>query len=222
MILEPSVYEFLDKLKKNNNRPWFKENKSLFDYHHNKIKKYFEAFFEKEKVMFNWETYKVFRIYKDVRFSKDKLPYKTHFAIAFHRIKPKFRGGFYVHLQPGNTFIASGFWAPEKEDLFRIRKEIELDGEVFGKVIENKKIIDSWGPIQGNSLKTGPKGFDKNHPFIDLLKYKQFIYVKKFNDDEVFKNDFQKRISKNFKLLLPFHNYFSDILTSDLNGQSIL
>ena len=83
----------------------------------------------------------VFRIYKDVRFSKDKTPYKTHFAIAFHRTKPKYRGGFYIHIQPGNTFVASGFWNPNKDDLFRIRKEIESDGDYFRGVIENKKIL---------------------------------------------------------------------------------
>ena len=144
-MIEPSVYEFLDKLKNNNNRPWFKENKSLFDYQHNNIKTI--PGFWKRKNDVQLETYKILE-YKDVRFSKDKLPYKTHFAIAFHRIKPKFRGGFYVHLQPGNTFIASGF-GPEKKIYLELEKEIELDGEVFEKVIENKKIIDSWGPIQG-------------------------------------------------------------------------
>ena len=121
MILNPSIFEFLNKLKVNNNRPWFKENKSIFDRHNKEVKNYFEAFFQTNKNFFNWESFKVFRIYKDVRFSKDKLPYKTHFAVAFHRTKPKYRGGFYVHIQPGNSFIASGFWNPNKEDLYRIR-----------------------------------------------------------------------------------------------------
>lgn len=222
MQLDPSIFNFLNTLKKNNNRPWFKENKSVFDMHNKNVKYYFEFFFEQEKEQFNWESFKVFRIYKDVRFSKDKLPYKTHFAIAFHRLKPKFRGGFYVHIQPGNTFIASGFWAPEKDDLFRIRKEIESDSDYFRKVIESKKIVDVWGSIKGNSLKIGPKGFDKNHPAIDLLKYKQFLYVKNFKDQDVFSKDFTKKIRDCFSHLIPFHDYFSAVLTSDLNGQSIL
>ena len=82
MQLDPSIFNFLNTLKKNNNRPWFKENKSVFDMHNKNVKNYFESFFEQEKEQFNWESFKVFRIYKDVRFSKDKLPYKTHFANA--------------------------------------------------------------------------------------------------------------------------------------------
>ena len=124
MNLEPEIFEFLKKLKKNNNRPWFKDNKSTFDTHNSNVKKYFSNFFDNNKDQFKWESFKVFRIYKDVRFSKDKTPYKTHFAIAFHRTKPKYRGGFYIHIQPGNTFIASGFWNPNKDDLYRIRKEM--------------------------------------------------------------------------------------------------
>ena len=222
MILNPSIFEFLNKLKVNNNRPWFKENKSIFDRHNKEVKNYFEAVFQTNKNFFNWESFKVFRIYKDVRFSKDKLPYKTHFAVAFHRTKPKYRGGFYVHIQPGNSFIASGFWNPNKEDLYRIRKEIEADGDYFRKVIENTNIIKKWGPINGNSLKVCPKGFDKNHPSIDLLRFKQFIYLKNFEDEKVFKKEFYGEIADYFKLLMPFNDYFSDVLTTNLDGQSIL
>tara|TARA_B110000879_G_scaffold105768_1_gene142397 strand:- start:2683 stop:3351 length:669 start_codon:yes stop_codon:yes gene_type:complete len=222
MNLEPEIFEFLKKLKNNNNRPWFKDNKTTFDLHNSNVKQYFSAFFDINKDYFNWESFKVFRIYKDVRFSKDKTPYKTHFAISFHRSKPKYRGGFYIHIQPGNTFIASGFWNPNKDDLFRIRKEIESDGDYFKGVIENKNIVKKWDSINGNSLKVCPKGFDKNHPFIDLLRYKQFIFVKNFQDNIVLKDSFSEIVRDHFKLLLPFHDYFSDVLTTDLNGQSIL
>jgi len=222
MKLEPELFKFLKELKKNNNRNWFKDNKSTFDFHNSKIKESFSLFFDQNKEHFKWETFKVFRIYKDVRFSKDKTPYKTHFAIAFHRIKPEHRGGFYIHIQPGNSFIASGFWDPNKDDLFRIRKEIEVDGDYFRKVIDNKNIIKKWGPINGNSLKVCPKGFDKNHPSIDLLRFKQFIYVKNFKDEIVLDKDFHATVKEHFKILLPFHDFFSEVLTSDLNGQSIL
>ena len=222
MNLEPEIFEFLKKLKNNNNRPWFKDNKTTFDLHNSNVKQYFSAFFDINKDYFNWESFKVFRIYKDVRFSKDKTPYKTHFAISFHRSKPKYRGGFYIHIQPGNTFIASGFWNPNKDDLFRIRKEIESDGDYFKGVIENKNIVKKWDSINGNSLKVCPKGFDKNHPFIDLLRYKQFIFVKNFQDNIVLEDSFSEIVRDHFKLLLPFHDYFSDVLTTDLNGQSIL
>ena len=89
-------------------------------------------------------------------------------------------------------------------------------------MIENKKITKKWGAIHGNSLKVCPKGFDKNHPNIDLLRYKQFIFVKNFQDEMVLEDNFRDTVNEHFKLLLPFHDYFSDVLTTDLNGQSIL
>ena len=106
--------------------------------------------------------------------------------------------------------------------MYRIRKEIEADGDYFRKVIENINIIEKWGPINGNSLKVCPKGFDKSHPSIDLLRFKQFIYVKNFEDEKVFKKEFYAEIADYFKLLMPFHDYFSDVLTTNLDGQSIL
>jgi len=222
MKLDLEIFKFLKKLKVNNNRPWFKDNKPIFDIHNSNIKEYFGVFFNENKENFKWESFKVFRIYKDVRFSKDKTPYKTHFAIGFHRTKPKYRGGFYIHIQPGKSFIASGFWSPNKDDLFRIRKEIESDGDYFREVINNKKIVKKWGSLNGDPLKVCPKGFDKNHPYIDLLRNKQFIFVKNFSDEVVLNDDFSQIVREHFKLLLPFHDYFSDILTTDLNGRSVL
>ena len=125
MNLDPKLFEFLKKLENNNNRVWFKKNKDQFDGFNQNIKQYFQSIFDSHKGDFNWNKCKVFRIYRDVRFSKNKLPYKTHFGISFHREKPKFRGGFYIHLDPRNSFIAAGFWDPNKDDLFRLRKEIE-------------------------------------------------------------------------------------------------
>ncbi len=110
----------------------------------------------------------------------------------------------------------------EEEDVTTLAKEIEADGDYFRKVIENTDIIEKWGPINGNSLKVCPKGFDKNHPSIDLLRFKQFIYVKNFEDKKVFKKEFYGEIADYFKLLMPFHDYFSDVLTTNLDGQSIL
>ena len=116
MNLEPEIFEFLKKLKKNNNRPWFKDNKSTFDTHNSNVKKYFSNFFDNNKDQFKWESFKVFRIYKDVRFSKDKTPYKTHFAIDVHRTKTKYRGGCYIDIQRGNTDIERGFGNQNKMD----------------------------------------------------------------------------------------------------------
>ena len=160
--------------------------------------------------------------YRDVRFSKDKIPYKTHFGISFHRLKPKFRGGFYIHLEPNNSFIAAGFWNPHKDDLLRIRKEIEVDHKFFRNQITMAKVHKYWGAIKGDKLKTTPKGFEKGHVANDLLQFKQYIYSKKIEDKEIFSQDFDTLLIEHFKSLLPVLDYFGDVLTTDLNGESLI
>ena len=164
----------------------------------------------------------MFRIYRDVRFSKDKTPYKSHLAGSFTRAGAKLRGGYYVHIKSGDSFIATGFWEPNKEDLFRIRKELELDAEEFRSVINAPKFKKIWGEIQGDELKTAPKGFDKEHQDIDLIKMKQFIFIRKFTDKEVLSADFADKIDESFKAIRPYFDLMSDILTTDLNGESLL
>ena len=102
----------------------------------------------------------MFRIYRDVRFSKNKAPYKTHFGGAFHRTKPRLRGGYYLHIAPNNeSFIATGFWEPNKEDLFRIRKEFEMDDTEMRKILNNKAFKNIWGELVGDEVKVSTKGF---------------------------------------------------------------
>ena len=126
--------------------------------------------FEALKAHDEVDKVKMFRIYRDVRFSKDKSPYKTHFGGSYHRKKPQLRGGYYLHIQPNNqSFIATGFWEPSKEDLFRIRKEFEMDDKPIRKIISQKDFKSTWGDFVGDELKTAPKGFDKEHPAIDLI-----------------------------------------------------
>ena len=221
MNLDPKLFEFLKKLEKNNNRVWFKKNKDQFDGFNQNIKQYFQSVYENHKGYFNWNNCKVFRIYRDVRFSKNKLPYKTHFGIAFHREKPKYRGGFYIHLDPKNSFIAAGFWDPNKDDLFRIRKEIEVDHEYFRAQIDNKKIKNLWGDLVGDKLKTTPKGFEKGHVANDLLQFKQYIYSKNIDSKLIFSNELEDFIIEHYKVLLPTLDYFGEVLTTDLNGEPL-
>lgn len=113
---------------------------------------------------------KMFRIYRDVRFSKNKQPYKNHLAVSYHRRKPHLRGGYYLHIEPGNSFIACGFWDPKPDDLLRIRKEFEMDDVYIRKILNDPDFVSTFGNLQGEEVKTAPKGFDKNHPAIDLIK----------------------------------------------------
>lgn len=216
------IFDFLKKLAKNNNKEWFHEHKATFKKHEADVKSFYTQVQENLNVHDEIEKMKMFRIYRDVRFSKDKTPYKTHFAGSFSRLGAHLRGGYYLQLKPGGTFLATGFWEPNKEDLFRIRKEFEMDASEFRKVINEKSFKKVWGDLIGEGVKTAPKGFDKEHPDIDLIKRKQFIFVRNFTDTEVLSDGFIKEVDASFKAIRPYFDLMSDILTTNLNGESLL
>ncbi|PTX61674.1 uncharacterized protein (TIGR02453 family) [Kordia periserrulae] len=217
------TFSFLKRLQKNNNREWFTDNKKEFKEIEREVKQFFNQLGTALNKHDQIDKVKVFRIYRDVRFSKDKTPYKTHFAGSFHRVKPRLRGGYYVHIAPNDeSFIATGFWDPNKDDLLRIRKEFEMDAKEIREIISEKSFKTIWGELEGDEVKTAPKGFDKEHPAIDLIKKKQFVFTKKFTDKEVTSADFMTQVDAAFKAIRPYFNYMSEVLTTDLNGVSLL
>ncbi len=216
------TFDFFKSLEKNNNREWFNGHKDEFKSLETDIKNFYNTVLENLKKHDDVDKLKMFRIYRDIRFSKDKTPYKTHFGGSFHRKKPSLRGGYYLHISPGDSFIATGFWEPNKEDLFRIRKEFEIDDSQIRKIISTKKFKEIWGDFVGDELKTAPKGFDKEHPAIDLIRKKQYIFTKKFDDKEVVSAEFLNKIDDAFKTIRPYFDYMSDVLTTDLNGVSLI
>ena len=213
---------FLKQLKLNNNRHWFNENKLEFQSIQIDVKKFAQEVKDELKLSDNIDNFKIFRIYRDLRFSKDKTPYKTNIGMTFHRQKPQFRGGYYFEISAEDSFIAAGFWNPNKEDLLRIRKEIELDGDEFKRIINQKTIKDFWGDIKGNELKTSPKGFDSDHKHIDMIRKKQFIFVKKLKEKEILDLTFQKDLVNYYRSIRPFFDYMSEIITTNLNGESTI
>lgn len=224
MQVEKSTFQFLEKLKKNNNRDWFGEQKTSYKNAHQNAKEVFTAILENLKKHDEIEKSKMMRIYRDVRFSNDKTPYKPHFANSYTRLGKELRGGYFIRLKPGDSMLAGGFWEPNKEDLFRIRKEIELDAtEIRDILAENNYKKHFGGKFESFSeLKTAPRGFDKNHPDVDLLRKKGFIAVKNFTDEQVLSEEFLEIVDESYQTLRPFFNLFSDILTTNLNGESIL
>ncbi|NND25451.1 MAG: DUF2461 domain-containing protein [Flavobacteriaceae bacterium] len=221
--LPKETFSFLNKLKKNNNRDWFTDHKKEFKAIEAEVKEFYQAINENLNKHDAIDKVKVFRIYRDVRFSKDKTPYKTHFGGSFHRKKPELRGGYYLHLAPNNeSFIATGFWEPHKDDLFRIRKEFEMDDKEIRSIIAKKSFKNIWGSFVGDEVKTAPKGFSKEHTAIDLIKKKQYIFTKKYSDKEVLSDNFLTEVDNAFKAIRPFFDYMSDVLTTDLNGVSLL
>lgn len=223
MLLSKDVFSFLNKLQNNNNRDWFNEHKVTFKTIETGVKAFYNQLFEQMNTVDSIDSFKVFRIYRDVRFSKNKLPYKTHFGGSFHRTKPELRGGYYVHIAPNNaSFIATGFWDPNKEDLFRIRKEFEMDSTELRKLMNKPTFKSIWGELQGDELKSAPRGFDKLDPNIDLIRKKQFIFTKKYSDKEVLSKEFKNEVIENFRVIRPYFDYMSSVLTTNLNGESTL
>ncbi|MFK5972559.1 MAG: DUF2461 domain-containing protein [Flavobacteriaceae bacterium] len=221
-VITKQALDFLKKLEDNNTREWFAKHKPEFKNHETAVKEFYTGVMENLEKHDTIEKMKMFRIYRDVRFSKDKSPYKSHFAGSFARAGAQLRGGYYVQIKPGNSFIATGFWGPNKEDLLRIRKEFEVDATETRKIINAKSFKKVWGELVGDALKTAPKGFDKEDPNIDLIRRKQFIFVRKFADKDVLGKDFAKEINTSFKAIRPFFNLMSDVLTTNLNGESLV
>ncbi|MEX6625771.1 DUF2461 domain-containing protein [Tenacibaculum salmonis] len=224
MQLEKSTLQFLKDLKENNNRDWFAEQKTTFAEVQNKAKDFYGHIRADLELADSIDKFKLFRIYRDVRFSKDKTPYQPHFAGSFSRKGNHLRGGYYLRIRPGGeSFLAGGFWEPNKEDLLRIRKEIEMDASEFRAILNNSEFVKNFGnKFEGAELKSAPRGFDKNHPDIDLLRKKGFIAVRNFTDKEVLSKDFLSEINTSYKALRPFFDFMSEILTTNLNGESLI
>lgn len=221
--LPPSVFEFLKQLKKHNDRDWFNSHKDRYLSEYEEIVRFSDLLLlelNKHDVIETESGKKALhRIYRDIRFSKDKTPYNTHWGGSYKRATKYRRGSYYFHLQPGNSFIAGGFWGPNPADLKRIRDEIAYDPTPLRKILSNKSFISAFGSLKGEHIKTSPKGFDATHPAIDLLRYKQFLLIHHFNDQDVLSKGFAKKASDIFRLMRPFLDYMSEALTTDSNGE---
>ena len=220
--ISKSTLSFLKSLKNNNNREWFTENKPVFQAENEHFISFADDVLSEINKFDNIETQSgkksVFRIYRDVRFSKNKTPYKSHFSGSLKRATKLLRGGYYFHIEPNNSFIGGGFWGPNPKDLLRIRKEIADDASELREIINDKNFIKIFGELEGDKVKTAPRGFDKNHADLDLLQYKQYVISKKFSDKEILDPDFHLKVVETFKAMRPFFDYMSAVLTTDENG----
>lgn len=223
MRISETLFPLLSELKENNNREWFAENKSRLQNEDKALKLFFNDMTNKLSVFDEIEKVKIFRIYRDVRFSKDKLPYKTNRSANWIRAGAHRRGSYYLHLEPGNSFIGCGFFQPNPADLLRIRKEFEMDDSEIRAILNQadfKKAFDGFDT--SDQVKTAPKGFDKDHKTIDLIKNKNFFVAHYFSDKEVLSSGFSENVVYHFELVQSFFKYMSDVLTTDLNGVSLL
>jgi uncharacterized protein (TIGR02453 family) len=215
MSISPSLFPFLIDLKLNNNREWFASNKGRYE----KEKKLFDAviidLIQEFKDFENMDGVQLkdcsFRIYKDVRFSKDKLPFKTWFSASFSE------GGrksglmdYYLHFEPGDkSFIGGGMYAPSPEQLLKFRQEIDYNAQNLKNIIYAPEFKIRFGEAEGDSLKNAPKGFEKEHVDLDLLRKKQFFFWQKFTDEEVSNDQFIPHLMQSAKILKPFLDYLN-------------
>jgi uncharacterized protein (TIGR02453 family) len=227
MNISLSNFQFLKSLSENNNRDWFAAHKDEYTLAHENAIAVADSLLAKlsehDHITTASGKKSLMRIYRDVRFSKDKSPYNPRWAGGFSRFKPVLRGGYYFHLQPeGKTVVGGGFYQPNAEDIKLIRSHIAIDDEPLRKVISDAKFKRTFGQLQGDQLKTAPKGFEKDHPSIDLLRYKSMYAFKSFPDKEVTSPDFVKNAVSVFMALRPFFDVMTEFLNTDTNGRSLL
>ncbi|HEX6428177.1 MAG TPA: DUF2461 domain-containing protein [Niastella sp.] len=223
--IHKSGFDFLQKLKKNNHRDWFNAHKTKYQQELELVEQFAEALLHELNKHDEIETLSgkksLHRIYRDIRFSSDKTPYKSNWSGNFKRATKFRRGGYYFHLEPGNSYIVGGFWGPNAQDLKRIRDDIAFDATPLRKILKSKSFTSTFGSLQGEQLKTAPKGFEAGHEAIDLLRYKQFLLIRRFSDKEVLSDHFLKAVNQTFKNMRPFFDYMSEVLTTDTNGLEV-
>ena len=212
--MKPSTLQFLKTLQKNNNRDWFNENKSTYIEAKDDVLLFVENLIE-EIAKFDEEILKIdpkkalFRIYRDTRFSKDKTPYKTHFGVSLGMGKGKKISGYYLHIEPGKSFLAGGVYQPESSALKEIRKEISANSEEFLKILEQKDFRNNFRGLSVESkLQRVPNGFEKDDPMAEFLKLKNFIVSHPISDEQVV----DKNAAKNFAKILQSIKPLNDLL----------
>lgn len=215
--MQTVVFDFLNKLAQNNEREWFNANKALYEQAKAEAQNEYEAINNALVNLDDISKYRMYRIYRDVRFSTDKSPYKTHFGGIYSRRQPQNRGSFYVQIAPGDSFVAGGFWGPEKDDLLRIRQAIAKENELE-LLLNDSKAKARFGQLEGEQLKTAPKDFDKTHPRIELIRYKQFYLMQRFSDEQVLSDQFVDLVAESYQAMRPFFEYMTEVLTLDENG----
>jgi len=214
------VFKFLKALSKNNNREWFEKNKPAYLI----LKQNFEQFIgsflndliKVDSSLGGLDPKKLtFRIYRDVRFSKDKTPYKKNMSAGFSPSgKLIHEPGYYLHIEPGNkSMLAGGLYLPDSQNLSKIRQEIDYNGDVLRRIINNKVFKHTFGDFDySDTLKTVPKNFAKDHEYAEWLKLKSYIVVRQFTDKEVLDNKFQKNAIAVCKTLKPLNDFIKQAL----------
>ncbi len=224
--IEQSTLDFLQQLAQNNNRPWLDAHKKTYEAAKENVIAWADEVHRllSESDLLETASGKkaLFRIHRDVRFSKNKAPFKTNMAGHFVRAGKMNRGGYYFSISPQEVVVGGGFYEPSKEDLQRLREELAFDGSRMRSIIIAPDFQATYGQLLGEQLKTAPQGYPKDHPEIELLRYKQFYAMRNFSLAATLRADFAQQAVASFRALRPFFDYFSEVLTTDANGESLV
>lgn len=215
-MLSPSSLKFLKELQKNNNKPWFDDHKAQYQ----EAKADYESLVQqiidglsRQDVDIQGLLVKdcTFRIYKDVRFSKDKLPYKSNMGAAFVKGGKKSPfAGYYFHFEPGGkSFAGGGMWMPEAPVLKKIRQEIDYNFTEFQDIISQKEFIRTFGKVEGDALKTVPQGYHPGNPALAYLKLKSLTVGKSFTDEACTQPALTREILRTFAVMEPFVKFLN-------------
>lgn len=222
MKLHPDTFQFLTELKENNNRDWFNDQKNRFLSIKEGFESYVDSIIKDFSVMepaIQGLTGKksVMRIYRDVRFSLDKSPYKVNLGASLHN--PQHKGnfpGYFLSIGPSESFLAGGYWMPDAPILKAIRQEIDYYPEKFESIIHNPSFKDIFGGLgQENKLKTMPKGYSEDHPLIEVLKLKSFTASFPIKDQELLSDSAYPKILGGLKSLIPLVHFLKAVIPSE-------
>ena len=215
-MLHPSTLRFIEQLSKNNDKPWFDAHRDEYTTAKADFEEFVTLLMQKlipiEPALADQKAKdSIFRIFRDVRFSKDKTPYKGHFGVYLSKGGRKYPGaGYYLHIEPGNkSFIGGGLWMPESGLLKAVRQEIDYNFEEFKGIINNRKFKKLFSKIEGETLKTPPQGYTSDNPAIEYLKLKSFTAGHSLVDTELTEKGFATKCFDVFKTMKPFVDFLN-------------
>lgn len=217
-MLQSSTVKFLKDLKKNNSKEWFDANRKVYEAAKEDFAKLVETLIERhgekdqEIASLNVKDC-VFRINRDVRFSKNKAPYKTNMGASINRGgKKSIYAGYYFHLEPGESFVGGGLWMPEPDALKKVRQEIDYSFDEFKSIVSNKKFKSTYGDLyteEGVKLSRPPKGYDDTNPAIEFIKLKSFLAMQPITDADITEKSLIKKITTAFEVLQPMITFIN-------------
>lgn len=215
------VVQFLQELSQNNNREWFQKNKKRYDESRQKVLFITDLLineirkFDSDVPLLEPKDC-LFRIFRDVRFSNDKSPYKTNFGSFIAKGGRKsIYAGYYFHIEPDSSFVGGGIYMPEAEPLKAIREAIAENGDEFSEMINNPDFKKIFPEMMDDKLKTAPKGFSTENEFIDLLRYKSFAFSSRITREEILSDNYVEQLVHSFKILYPVNRFLNNALENN-------